>query len=153
MKKLVLLGMALSMLLFLAACGGSPAENTAPTAEATESAPTDIPASPAPTETAVPAAAGTLADTFPCDATMVTDQGNLLRVIHRVPDSTSPVVGARRAGQALTITEVQTDAAGVVWYNVSENNRTVGWLEPQYVVVSADCVSGSGNAEAEATAE
>jgi hypothetical protein len=161
MKKFVLL-LALVLALFLAACGGggaasteAPAETDAPTEEAAEGEATEseVVATIAPTDTPAPAPSGAIADVLPCSARMVEDQGNLLRVIHRLPDSTTPVVGARRAGQALTITAVQTDATGVTWYNVSENNTTVGWLEPQYVILGADCVSGGGGAEAEATAE
>ena len=157
MKKFLML-LALLMALFLAACGGgaatdTPAETDAPVEE-TEAEATEAEAIPtaAPTDTAVPAAAGAVADVFPCEARAVEDQGSVLRVVYRQPDPGSPIVGARRAGQAFSITEVQTDSAGGIWYNVYEANRTVGWIQPEYVTLSAECISGGGGAEATAEA-
>lgn len=155
--KMFLVLLALLMALFLAACGGgaatdTPVETDAPVEE-TEAEPTVAEPTVAPTDTAVPAAAGAVADVFPCEARAVEDQGSVLRVVYRLPDPGSPIVGARRAGQAFSITEVQTDSAGGTWYNVYEANRTVGWIQPQYVILNAECISGAGGAEATESAE
>src|SRR5262245_60952769 len=97
MKKFLAL-LALLMTLFLAAYGGGAVSQPTPTAEATE-APTHVRPTAIPTNTLVPAAAGAVADVFPCNLRAVDDQGSVLRVVHPQPDPDSPIVGARRAGQ------------------------------------------------------
>jgi hypothetical protein len=152
-QKLSLI-LLLLLALFITACGGGAAPAETEAAEATDAPPTQARATAAPTATQVDliADSSAIADTFPCEARTVDDQGSILRVVHRLADPAAPVVGARRAGSDILLGNVEVNDTGT-WYSVIERNLTVGYIQPEYVLLGASCVSGGGGAEAEATGE
>jgi hypothetical protein len=160
-KKWLFVGMLLLVLL-VAACGGSDstateeatevdAETVTETEEATEAEeptlePTDVP---------VVEFDGVIADTLPCEATIIPSNERRLNIRYNDPEAAQPaMIGAVVPGTALRIIEVN-EVDGVSWYRSMLGNSFHGWIEAQYFVLGEGCVTGTAtdSDDAEATEE
>ena len=148
-----LLAILVLLALVLAACGGgaateSPTQSDATSAETspttasdeTEAVESETEAVEATEEAAASSLPETVASTFPCIATVVEDQGSVLQILHRDANNASQVIRASRAAQEMELAEMVVNEEGV-WYRVTANNRTMGFVDPKFIILGEACAA------------
>lgn len=75
---------------------------------------------------------------LPCSAIYAGEEGVVVRVVHQEADEDSVVIMAARAGQEITLV-VAVDTADGRWYQIESNNRTLGYVHENNLVLGEDC--------------
>jgi hypothetical protein len=151
-KTWLILGLLL-LVFFLAACGSDTTETEEPTTVETEE-PTAVETEAEPQQVADPTEVptevsaiefdGVVADTFPCEATIIPSTERRLNVRFREPTTDQALmVGPLVPETPIRLIEVR-DVEGTVWYRTENpaNNISFHWIEARYIVLGEGCVSG-----------
>jgi hypothetical protein len=77
---------------------------------------------------------------YPCEAQIIFNSNNLLRVVRGGPSSRSSYRDLIQQGSPIMILEKIQETRTTFWYRIADvNSNELGWISPEHVILSDSC--------------